>query len=289
MHNMCKHDEHVHEWWVCDCACVWTWLWQCETWWVYDFLWVCLFGNTTSNLVLSNSHFFQNIAQSVDFIFQSGILIFINDRLLFKIGGNYPPEGSKDVLCGQVHQSSRPILLYVSRRIIHDNGPQFVSQAFQIFCNKFRIQNVSSATYYPTANDLAEAFNKTINKLLKKFVSKSQRDWDEKLGECLWAYRTTVRTPTKAMPFSLVYGCEAVLPLEIQILSLCIALANRDDKWGQASIMPPNSTTDRVLPSSNHKSLQQESHGTHFQERRSYLSCQTTRDHDTQDQKQISV
>ena len=38
------------------------------------------------------------------------------------------------------------------------------------------------------------------------------------------AYRTTVRTPTKATPFSLVYGCEAVLPLEIQIPSLRVAL-----------------------------------------------------------------
>ena len=57
-----------------------------------------------------------------------------------------------------------------------------------------------------------------------KFVSKSQRDWDDKLGECLWAYRTIVRTPTKATPFSLVYRCEAVLPLEIQIPSLRVAL-----------------------------------------------------------------
>jgi len=47
--------------------------------------------------------------------------------------------------------------------------------------------------YYSVANGLVEAFNKTIRKLLKKFVSKGQQDRDEKLGECLWAYRTTVR------------------------------------------------------------------------------------------------
>ena len=34
----------------------------------------------------------------------------------------------------------------------------------------------------------------------------------------------TVRTPTKAAPFSLVYGCEAVLLLEIQIPSLRVTL-----------------------------------------------------------------
>jgi len=112
----------------------------------------------------------------------------------------------------------------VPRRVVHDYGPHFVSQAFQRFRNKFRIHSVSSTTYYSNDNGLAEAFNKTIGKLLKKFVLKSQRDWDDKLGECLWAYCTTVRTTAKATSFSLVYGCEAILPLEIQILSLRVAL-----------------------------------------------------------------
>jgi len=112
----------------------------------------------------------------------------------------------------------------VPRQIVHINGPKFISQVFQRFCNKFEIQSVSSTAYYPVASSLAEAFNKTIRKLLKKFVSKSQRDWDDKLGECLWAYRTTVITLTKATPFSMVYGCEAVLPLEDQIPFLCIVL-----------------------------------------------------------------
>jgi len=112
----------------------------------------------------------------------------------------------------------------VPRRIIYDNGSQFVSQAFQRFCDKFRIQSISSTAYYPAANGLTEAFNKTIRKLLKKFVSKSQYDWDDKLGECLWTYRTMIRTPTNATPFSFVYGCEVVLRLEIQIPSLRVTL-----------------------------------------------------------------
>jgi len=80
----------------------------------------------------------------------------------------------------------------VPRQIIHDNGPQFASQVFYQFCNKYQIQNVVSTAYNPATNGLAEAFNKTINKLLKKFVSSSKRDWNEKLGVCLWAYGTTV-------------------------------------------------------------------------------------------------
>ena len=64
----------------------------------------------------------------------------------------------------------------VSRRIIHDNGLQFTNQVFYRFCDRLRIQNVTSTAYNPTANGLAEAFNKIIIKLLKKFVSSNKRD-----------------------------------------------------------------------------------------------------------------
>ncbi|XP_057790567.1 LOW QUALITY PROTEIN: uncharacterized protein LOC131007657 [Salvia miltiorrhiza] len=57
-----------------------------------------------------------------------------------------------------------------------------------------------------------------------KIVSKSKRDWHERIGEALWAYRTTYRTPTQATPYSLVYGVEAVIPLEQQIPSLRMAI-----------------------------------------------------------------
>ena len=62
----------------------------------------------------------------------------------------------------------------VPRQIIHDNGPQFISQVFYRFCDKYQIQNVASTAYNPAANGLAEAFNKTIIKLLKKFVSSNK-------------------------------------------------------------------------------------------------------------------
>ncbi|KAH9327956.1 hypothetical protein KI387_000064, partial [Taxus chinensis] len=38
------------------------------------------------------------------------------------------------------------------------------------------------------------------------------------------AYRTSIRTPTGATPFSLIYGSEVVLPLEVQIPSLRVSL-----------------------------------------------------------------
>lgn len=51
-----------------------------------------------------------------------------------------------------------------------------------------------------------------------------RREWSGKLVEALWAYLTTIRGPTQATLFSLVYGSEAVLPLEVQIPSLRVPM-----------------------------------------------------------------
>ena len=36
----------------------------------------------------------------------------------------------------------------------------------------------------------------------------------------LWAYRTTVRTPTGETPFKMAFGTEAVVPMEVGVSSL---------------------------------------------------------------------
>ncbi|KAI3470611.1 hypothetical protein Pfo_027274 [Paulownia fortunei] len=64
----------------------------------------------------------------------------------------------------------------------------------------------------------------TLCILLKKVIAKSKRDWHERIGEALWAYRTTFRMPTQATPYALVYGAEIIVPLEQQIPSLRIVM-----------------------------------------------------------------
>ena len=63
-------------------------------------------------------------------------------------------------------------------------------------CEKFNFKQYKSSMYNVAANGLPEAFNKTLCNLLKKVVSKTKRDWQEKIGGALWTYRTTHRTPT---------------------------------------------------------------------------------------------
>ncbi|KAJ9189046.1 hypothetical protein P3X46_000387 [Hevea brasiliensis] len=61
------------------------------------------------------------------------------------------------------------------------------------------------------------------------------KDWPEKLPYALWGYRTTTRTSTGATPFSLVYGTEAVLPIELEVKSLRVILEAKisENEWAQ--------------------------------------------------------
>jgi len=49
-------------------------------------------------------------------------------------------------------------------------------------------------------------------------------NWHTMLFSALWAYRTTAKTSTAFSPFQLVYGLEAVLPIECEIPSLKLAV-----------------------------------------------------------------
>ncbi|TYK05790.1 uncharacterized protein E5676_scaffold98G002940 [Cucumis melo var. makuwa] len=112
----------------------------------------------------------------------------------------------------------------ISHKIVTDNGRQFSNSMIDKLCEKFKFKQYKSSMYNAAANGLAEAFNKTLCNLLKKIVSKSKRDWQKRIGEALWTYRTTHRTPIGVTPYSLVYGVEVVLPLEREIPSLRMAV-----------------------------------------------------------------
>ena len=64
---------------------------------------------------------------------------------------------------------------------------------------------------------------------------KTYKDWYEYLSFTLWGYRTTKLTATRQTPFSLVYGYEAVLPIEIEIKSLRVMMEakNPESEWAR--------------------------------------------------------
>ena len=61
------------------------------------------------------------------------------------------------------------------------------------------------------------------------------KGWHEMLPFSLHGYRTSVLTSTGATPFSLVYGMEVVLLIEVEIPSLCVIMETKlsEDEWVQ--------------------------------------------------------
>ena len=77
----------------------------------------------------------------------------------------------------------------------------------------------------PITPKVAEATNKTLIRIIKRTCnSHNYADWSERLVEALWAYRTTIRTPTGQTPYALTFGMDAVLPYEILVPSLRVQL-----------------------------------------------------------------
>jgi hypothetical protein len=65
--------------------------------------------------------------------------------------------------------------------------------------------------------------SKSLTRLTKKKIDESPRRWHEALSEALWAHRTTRHGATKVTPFELVYGQEAMLPVEINVQACRVA------------------------------------------------------------------
>ena len=112
----------------------------------------------------------------------------------------------------------------VPYQITSDNGTPFKNEEMERFCRKEKIKHVFSTPYHPQSNGQVEAFNKSILRIMKRTANKNKRNWHIKLSEALWAYPTTHRTATNATPYNLVFGSEAVLPLEVQLPSLRVAM-----------------------------------------------------------------
>lgn len=132
-------------------------------------------------------------------------------------------------------QISKFILNYIICRygvplaIATDNGHPFKNKDVHELCEKFHIKHHFSSPYYPQSNVQAKASDKTIIKILKRVFNYAGQDWHVQLNLDLWAYHTSICTPTSATPYSLVYGVKAILPLEVKIPSLKVFLQHLID------------------------------------------------------------
>ena len=105
-------------------------------------------------------------------------------------------------------------------------------------------------------NGAVEAANKNIKKIVQKMV-RTYKDWHEMLPFALHGYRTSVRNSTGAILFSLVYGMDAVLPVEVEIPSLRVLMDTKLDEaeWIQTRLDQLNLIEEKCLAAICHNQL----------------------------------
>ncbi|MCO5606926.1 hypothetical protein L7F22_061117 [Adiantum nelumboides] len=111
----------------------------------------------------------------------------------------------------------------LSIEIVSDRGSHFINEVIENLLDEFVVIHWKSAPYHPQANGQAESTNKILVTVLTKIVNESRADWDQKLHSALWAYRVAYKTSIGTTPFNMVYGIQAILPLEFLIPTLQVA------------------------------------------------------------------
>ncbi len=97
-------------------------------------------------------------------------------------------------------------------------------------------------------NGAVEAANKNLKRIIRK-MTVTYKDWHDMLPFALHAYQTSIRTSTGATPYSLVYGMEAVLLMEVGIpfLRILKELEIDESEWIQSRLDQLNLIDERKL------------------------------------------
>ena len=103
----------------------------------------------------------------------------------------------------------------VPEEILTDQGPNFMSSLLQELYRLLQIKRIRTTPYHPQTDGLVERFNGTLKAMLKKFVNRTQKDWDEYLPYLLFAYREVPQESTGFSPFELLYGRRVRGPLDV--------------------------------------------------------------------------
>ena len=125
-------------------------------------------------------------------------------------------------------------------------------------CTRFKIKRHNSVPYRPKMNGVVKASNKNVKKIIAKTIE-TYKDWHEKLPFALHAYRTRVRTLTGATLYSVVYGMEVVLPIEVEIPSLQVLreVELEEAEWVQARYEQLNLIKEKRMKVICHSQLYQ--------------------------------
>src|SRR6185295_17068465 len=101
-----------------------------------------------------------------------------------------------------------------SRELLSDHRAAFLSKMVEKLLLISGIIHKLSSAYHPQTNGLTEQFNRTLCESLARTAAEHDKQWDLFVHASLFAYRTMKHNTTHQTPFFLVYGRQAIMPVE---------------------------------------------------------------------------
>ena len=102
------------------------------------------------------------------------------------------------------------------RQIVKDGGPENQG-VMNALVEKYGIHRLDISPYHPPANGGIERSNRTFKESLSKLNNGTARGWTRHWAAVLFADRTTAKRPTGMTPYRILFGQEAVFPIELEV------------------------------------------------------------------------
>jgi hypothetical protein len=105
----------------------------------------------------------------------------------------------------------------IPKSIISDRDPRFTSKFWQQLWSLCGTQLKMSTAYHPQTDGQTERANRTLEDVLRNYVSNKQNDWDDHLTAAEIAVNSSVQSSTGFTPYYLNYGDHPVLPTQFPL------------------------------------------------------------------------
>ena len=94
--------------------------------------------------------------------------------------------------------------------------------------------------------------------ILEKILEGNPTDWHKILSETIWDYRTYKRDSTGVSPYSLTYGHDAVLPMEVVVPSLRVSRQNglNSQEYSEVMMIKLEALDGKILQALDHIMIQ---------------------------------
>ena len=94
--------------------------------------------------------------------------------------------------------------------------------------------------------------------ILEKMLEENHKDWHEILSKTLWAYGNSKSSSIRVSHFSITYGQDAVLPMEVVVPSLRVSKKNSltTQEYSEAMMRELESIDDGIIQGFNYMLIQ---------------------------------